>query len=124
LFGKTAEDTYGARLEAIFATYQDQVRLGVNEEENVRRLLGGSIDGFLVEVYVGAAVASRLGSADAVEYHPLNFDAGTYRLQMSRQTVSAERLGAFNAAIQELAFNGWLADQMKYYDIQGKDPKH
>jgi polar amino acid transport system substrate-binding protein len=123
-FGKTTDDTYDVTLETLFAAYEDQVHPRVSEQENIWRLLDGSSDGFLGEGYVGAAAASRLGKEIAVEFHPLSFDAGTYRLQMSRQTIPAERLAAFNAAIQELESNGWLADRLRNYDIQTREPKH
>lgn len=118
IFGKTTDDTYDAQLESVFAAFSQQVRPRVSEAENVRRLLDESIDAFLVEIYVGAATAARLNAADAVEYHPLKFDAGAYRLQMSKRTVSAERLAAIDAAIQELAASGWLQEQLSGYGMR------
>lgn len=121
VFGKTTDDTYDSSTDAMFGQFEEQVRPRVSEEENIRRLLNESIDGFLVEVNVGGALAKRLSAAEAIEFHPLAFDAGAYRLQMSKQTVSAERVSRVNAAIQELAHNGWLSEKLQSYSLHGRN---
>lgn len=117
VFGKTIDDTYDASSEASFARFGEQVRPRVSEAENVQRLLDGSIDGFLVEINVGAAIAANLGAASAVEFHPLQLNAGNYRLQLSKQTVPAERVAALNEAIQALADSGWLSSKLSNYAL-------
>lgn len=119
IFGKTVDDTYTPPMESVFARYPDQVKARVSETENVERLLNQSIDGFLVEVNVASALVSRLDVAPAVEFHGLAFDAGSYRLQMSKKTVSPEQLAAINAAIQVLSQSGWLVRGIEAYGIHG-----
>jgi polar amino acid transport system substrate-binding protein len=119
-FGKTTDDTYDAATEASFAKYPDQIWARVSEEENLARLLDGSIDGFLVEVNVAAATAARINAESRVALHPLEFSAGAYRLQMSKKTVTADRVIQINAAIQELAANGWLESSLHAYSIHGR----
>ncbi len=118
VLGKTTDDTYDKATEAIFARYDDQIKARVSEADNLARLLDGAIDGFLVEVNVASALVKRKAVADSVEFHPLVFPAGAYRLQVSKKTVSAERLAEINAAIQRLAASGWMSETLKTYSIQ------
>jgi hypothetical protein len=60
----------------------------------------------------------RAGVTDQLEFHPLAFDAGDYRLQMSKKTVTARRVAEINAAIQELAASGWLDRTIKAYGME------
>lgn len=120
VFGKTTDDTYDAAIEASFTRYPDQIRARVSEEENLARLLDGSIDGFMVEVNVAASMAVRLDAESRVAFHPLEFDAGAYRLQMSKDTVTADRVIQINAAIQELTASGWLERSIHAYSIHGR----
>ena len=119
VFGKTVDDTYTAAMEEAFSRYPKQIKNRVSEAENVQRLLSGSIDGFLVEVNVASALVARLGVTQAVEFHGLAFDAGSYRLQMSKKTVHPQQLARINAAIQQLAQSGWLDRRIKAYGIHG-----
>lgn len=116
-FGKTTDDAYDSEIMQALAQYPDQVLEPVSEADNLVRLLAKSIDGFLIEVNVGAALMRRAGVSDQVEFHPLAFDAGDYRLQMSKKTVSAQRVTEINAAIQELAASGWLDRTIKAYGM-------
>ncbi|HNP36193.1 MAG TPA: transporter substrate-binding domain-containing protein [Woeseiaceae bacterium] len=121
IFGKTIDDTYSATMETTFAEFPDLVRPRVSEEENLRRLLEGSIDGVLIEVNVGSALATRLGVAEELEFHPLAFDAGEYRLQMSKASVSEKTVLRLDAAIQQLNASGWLTEALRKYSIHGRD---
>lgn len=118
VFGKTTGDTYHEPARTAFARYPGQVRGPVAEDENVRRLLARAIDGFLIEVNVAGALTRRLRVADRVEFHPLVFQAGEYRLQMSRATVPAELALRIDAALQELKSSGWLEAAMRRHGIR------
>jgi polar amino acid transport system substrate-binding protein len=117
-FGKTTDDAYDSEIMQALAQYPDQVLEPVSEADNLDRLLAKSIDGFLIEVNVGAALMRRAGVTDQLEFHPLAFDAGDYRLQMSKKTVTARRVAEINAAIQELAASGWLDRTIKAYGME------
>lgn len=116
-FGKTTDDAYDDAIMQALEQYPDQVLEPVSEADNLERLLARSVDGFLIEVNVGAALMRRAGVSDQVEFHPLAFDAGDYRLQMSKKTVSAQRVTEINAAIQELAASGWLDRTIQAYGM-------
>ncbi len=118
IFGKTTDDTYDPSTESIFANYEVQIRHRVGEEQNLRRLVDGSVDGVLIELNVAAALANRLKLSDQFEFHPLAFDAGEYRLQMSKKSVTVERVAQINAAIQQLAESGWLENSIEAYGFQ------
>ncbi|MEO1246875.1 MAG: transporter substrate-binding domain-containing protein [Pseudomonadota bacterium] len=121
VFGKTTDDTYEPEFEALFSKYAEQIRPRVGERENLQRLLDSDIDGFLVEINVGAALALRSSVADEVEFHPLAFGAGSYRLQMSKLTVDAAKLADINAALQQLAHSGWLKKRISSYALRGNE---
>lgn len=122
-FGKTIDDTYDNETEALFSEFREQVKPRVSESENLRRLLDREIDGFLVEINVGAALAVRLDATDAVEFHPVAFDAGSYRLQLSKATVSSAQLAKINAAIQSLQHSGWLENTLAVYGLPSATEK-
>lgn len=115
--GKTTDDTYDAVTETVFARYPSQILERVSEADNLERLLDGRIDTFLVEVNVAAALARRRDVAGRIEFHPLAFPAGTYRLQMSKKTVSPDRVATINAAIQRLVASGWTERTLQTYGI-------
>lgn len=119
VFGKTTDDTYSEAIQETFERHPDLLRPRVSEEQNLLRLLDGSVDGVLIEVNVGSALARKLGVADQLEFHPLAFSAGEYRLQLSKATVTARTVVQVNAAIQQLAASGWLADALREYGIEG-----
>jgi ABC-type amino acid transport substrate-binding protein len=108
VFGKTIDDTYDGDTLAVFDRHPGQVREPASESANIERLLEGAIDGFLIEVNVAAALMRKAGVAGQLEFHPLSFDAGAYRLQMSRKTVPADLVTRIDGAIQQLAFDGWF----------------
>lgn len=118
LFGKTTDDTYDSAKEAVFKKYGEQVLARVSEAENLDRLLDKSIDSYLIEVNVAAAMINNKDMADRVEFHPLVFPDGAYRLQMSKKTISADRVAEINAAIQRLLQSGWLSEALEAYSIQ------
>ena len=117
VFGRTTGDSYGDGMEAALVRHAGLVRAPVTESENLGRLLDKSIDGFLIEIYVAAALARKSGATGAIERHPLEFTAGDYRLQLSRKTVPAALVARLDAAIQQLAASGWLESMIESYGI-------
>lgn len=118
VFGKTTGDTYDAAATEVFDRYPGQVREPVDEAENLARLLEGDIDGFLIEVNVGAALARRHEAVERVERHALSFESGDYRFQASKKTVAPSRMMAINEAIQRLDAEGWLEQALASYGIR------
>ena len=117
IFGKTNDDTYDQDENAVFERYPPQVRGRVSEEQNIGRLLAGSIDGILIEVNVAGALIRKMDASQKVEFHPLTFEAGDYRLQLSKKTVPADGFAQINEAIQQLKSDGWFARTMRKYGI-------
>jgi len=117
VFGKTTDDSYDRDAIAAFERYPTQALRPVSEEQNIGRLLGGSIDGFLIEVNVAAALIRKLEVRQKLEFHPLTFDAGAYRLQMSKKTVAVELVAQMNEAIQQLKSDGWFARALMKYGV-------
>ena len=117
IFGKTNDDTYDQDENSVFERYPTQVRGRVSEEQNIGRLLAGSIDGILIEVNVAGALVRKMDAAQKVEFHPLTFEAGDYRLQLSKKTVAADGLAQVNEAIQQLKSDGWFARTVGKYGV-------
>lgn len=118
IFGKTTDDTYDQEVNAVFERYPTQALRPVTEEQNIGRLLGGSIDGFLIEMNVAGALVRKLEAGQKLEFHPLTFEAGDYRLQMSKKTVAVDLVVQINEAIQQLKSDGWFAGTLQKYVVR------
>lgn len=73
----------------------------LNEEEALKQLLQGKIDGFLADRIVGSALIWQAKEGDKVAEIPLNMKVPVY-LMFSKKTVSAETVDRFNKAIDNL----------------------
>jgi polar amino acid transport system substrate-binding protein len=81
---------------------------------NIRKLIGGRIDGYLVEdVGVMAAELARLGLADQVERYPMRITGEQLRLMFSRKTVDQPLVAAIDAALERMRADGRLAAIMR-----------
>jgi polar amino acid transport system substrate-binding protein len=77
---------------------------------NLRKLIGGRIDGYLVEdTRVMAAELARLGLADQVVAYPLHIKGEQLRLMFSRKTVDQDLVAAIDAALERMRADGRLA---------------
>jgi polar amino acid transport system substrate-binding protein len=117
IFGKTNDDTYDQEEDAVFDRYPTQVLGRVSEEQNIGRLLAGSIDGILIEVNVAGALVRKMDAGQKVEFHPLTFTAGDYRLQISKRTVAVGQVAQINEAIQQLKSDDWFARTVQKYGV-------
>lgn len=101
-FGRTDGDSDTPPVAAGLAAHPAQVRSGVIEEDNFKRLLAGEIDGFLIERRFGATLASQLGVSPRIEFHPAVLTPGRYRFMFSKASVSADFVARFDAQLQLL----------------------
>ena len=77
---------------------------------NIRKLISGRIDGYLVEdIRVMEAELARLGLADRVARYPLPIKGEQLRFMFSRQTVGRGVVAAIDAAIERMRVDGRLA---------------
>jgi len=83
-----------------------KVAAGPSDEENLRRLLAGEIDGFLAERLSVALVISRQGAGRLVEEGALRLPV-PLQLMFSK-SVPAETVAAFDEAIAALLADGTL----------------
>jgi polar amino acid transport system substrate-binding protein len=83
---------------------------------NIRKLINGRIDGYLVEdVGVMTAELAHLGAADQVERYPLRMTGEKLRFMFSRRTVDPSIVAAVNAAVAQMRTDGRLAAIMRQY---------
>jgi polar amino acid transport system substrate-binding protein len=100
---------YGEEFEAFrndpaFATHVDAA---ADYPTNIRKLLHGRIDGFLVDdVAVMLAEARALGVEDRVERHPLHITGDVFHLMFSRQSVDPEIVAAVDRELERLKAEG------------------
>jgi polar amino acid transport system substrate-binding protein len=78
-------------------------------QTNIRKLVSGRIDGFLVEdVAVMEAELARMGLSGRVEPYPLRIPGERLRFMFSRKTVAPEVVAQVDAAVAALRADGRL----------------
>jgi polar amino acid transport system substrate-binding protein len=83
---------------------------------NIRKLVNGRIDGFLVEdVAVVEAELARMGLSDRVERYPLRIPGQKLHFMFSRQTVEPELVAQVDAALTQMRADGRLDAIMAKY---------
>ena len=83
---------------------------------NIRKLVSGRIDGFLVEdIAVMEAELERMGMGERVERYPLRIPGERLRFMFSRKTVEPDTVAKVDAAVAEMRADGRLdAIRAKY----------
>ena len=83
---------------------------------NIRKLVSGRIDGFLVEdIAVMEAELERMGMGERVERYPLRIPGEKLRFMFSRKTVEPDTVAKVDAAVAEMRADGRLdAIRAKY----------
>jgi polar amino acid transport system substrate-binding protein len=83
---------------------------------NIRKLVSGRIDGFLVEdIAVMEAELERMGMSERVERYPLRIPGEKLRFMFSRKTVEPDTVAKVDAAVAEMRADGRLdAIRAKY----------
>jgi polar amino acid transport system substrate-binding protein len=83
---------------------------------NIRKLVSGRIDGFLVEdIAVMEAELERMGMSARVERYPLRIPGEKLRFMFSRKTVEPDTVAKVDAAVAEMRADGRLdAIRAKY----------
>lgn len=102
---------YGPEFERLLShpRFADLADPAVDYANNIRKLINGRIDLYLVEdVGVMGAQLQALGLAEAVQRHPLRLPGDALHFILSRKTVDAARLAAIDGAIERLRGDGRL----------------
>lgn len=78
-------------------------------QTNIRKLVSGRIDGFLVEdVAVVEAELARMGLSERVERYPLRIPGEKLHFMFSRETIAPDLVARVDAAIAEMRADGRL----------------
>jgi polar amino acid transport system substrate-binding protein len=109
---------YGPEFEALMAdpAFARQVDSTVDYETNIRKLLHGRIDGFLVDdigVMVGALAA--YGAEDQVEQHPVLLAGDEFHMMLSRKSVSDSLVTEIDEVLARMEADGRLRQIMDKY---------
>ena len=95
-------------------SFAAQIDPAVDYDTNIRKLLHGRIDGFIVDdVGVMVSAIRRLGVEDQVERHPLILEGDDLHFMFSRETVDALRVEGINHAIRRMTEDGRLDEIMR-----------
>lgn len=82
----------------------------IDYRTNIRKLMHGRIDGYLVEdVGVMLAEAKTLGVLDQIEQYPMAIPGEKLHLMFSRKTVKPELVEAVNASLARIMADGRLS---------------
>ncbi len=107
---------YGDQFEALIRneSFEALIDPAAEYDTNIRKLLHGRIDGFIVDdVGVMVSALRRLGVRDQVERHPLVLPGDDLHFMFSRQTVDALRVEGVNRVLERLRNDGRLRDIMR-----------
>jgi polar amino acid transport system substrate-binding protein len=107
---------YGEAFEALMETesFAALVDPAADYETNVRKLLHGRIDGFIVDdVGVMVSALRRLGVRDRIERYPLSLPGDELRFMFSRKSVDAARVEAVNEVLARMRDDGRLQAVMR-----------
>lgn len=97
----------GLMRDPAFAGFVDEA---IDYQTNIRKLMHGRIDGYLVEdVGVMLAEAKTLGVLDQIERYPLAIPGENLHLMFSRKTVEPETVNAVNASLERIMADGRLS---------------
>ncbi len=79
------------------------------------RLQDQMIDGFLEDPFVAAAIERRRGWENDVETHPIEFPVGDVHFMFSRESVSEDRVEAFDEALGTIRESGRYQEILDQY---------
>lgn len=86
-------------------------------ELNVARLLDQDIDGFLEDSFIGASILRRKGLTDYIVAHGLTIQTGDIYVMFSKESVTAEQVADFNAALAKVKGSVQYANIMNKYGL-------
>jgi polar amino acid transport system substrate-binding protein len=86
-------------------------------ELNVARLLDQDIDGFLEDSFIGASILRRKGLSDYIVAHGLTIQTGDIFVMFSQESVTAEQVADFNAALVKVKGSAQYANIMTKYGL-------
>lgn len=87
----------------------------VDVDQNIRKLLGGRIDLFISNRYVGEYSIRKAGAADRIVYLPKPVSGGELYLAFSRRERNIRLVKEFSEALRRFKKSGEFAQIMKRY---------
>lgn len=103
---------YGPEFAALMRdpAFAGFVDAAIDYQTNIRKLMHGRIDGYLVEdVGVMLAEAKTLGVLEQIERYPLAIPGEKLHLMFSRKSVDPETVAAVNASLERIMADGRLS---------------
>lgn len=107
---------YGEAFEALMKDdrFVAQVDPAADYDINIRKLIHGRIDGFIVDdVGVMVSALRRLGVADQIERYPLSLPGDDLHFMFSRKTVDASRVEEVDQVLARMRDDGRLQAIMR-----------
>lgn len=101
------------------AEFSDQFFEATVGEQHFARLTEHTIDGFLEDPFVVAAITRRRGWENRVNAHPMTFSSSPVRMMFSRESVAADTVTALDDALQGFRDEGgYQALQKRYLGME------
>lgn len=97
-------DTFQQLMESgAFKSHVDEV---VSDEQNLKKLLAGRLDGILADPVVIASLAKSQNAVGKWEIHPLPIQSSMFVIMGSQRTVTAPFMDALNNALEAMKQDG------------------
>lgn len=115
--GVTSSYYYGEKVSALRDNpeFSGQFVPAPISELNYSRLLDYSIDGFLEDPFVAAAILRGKGLSEEISEYPVTLDTGPVHLMFSKESVDPGTLDRFNKALAKLKTTGVYDEIIEKY---------
>ncbi|MFT6121713.1 MAG: polar amino acid transport system substrate-binding protein [Oleiphilaceae bacterium] len=109
-------NTYGSKIGALLAKMSSKVQHVNDNKQNIPKLLGGRIDGYLGHLPYDAMLIKNKGHEGKVAYLPLSLvNTGDIHIMVSKLANSEEVFKAIDAGLAEIKANGTYDKIIKKY---------
>lgn len=110
--GITRGTSYGPEIDAMKAKFDGSAD---NDDLNLKKVVAGRIDGFLVDQYTGFSLIKSTNAVGKVVLHPLAISSGEVYLMVSKKTKIQELTKKLNLALKKIKENGVHAKILSSY---------
>jgi len=109
-------NTYGSEMGALLAKMGEKVQRVNNNRQNIPKLLGGRIDGYLGHLPYDVMQIKKKGHEDKIGYLPVSLvNTGDIHFMISKLANSEEVYKAIDAGLAEIKANGTYDKIIKKY---------
>lgn len=101
--GITRGSFYSDEVEAMKAKFDGSADV---DELNVKKVLAGRLDGFIMDKYTGVSLVKSQNASDKIEVHPVTISSGDVYLLVSKKTKTAGLVEKLNEGLKKVKASG------------------